>query len=226
MSPLLASLIPSIATAPAAAQLPLKSPNSPISILPPLVPRNQHILTAKCSRFALVNHHSPSPFSPPTAPRYRVVIRHLTKGMAERAKEEVRQVSLSSVKSEAEFGENDLGEVQKLLVSAARDCVPQDRNSFVEFQANTGVEVTIIVICFNFVWSAFRLIVKNASSLLDDKDPIKLEAEAKLSDLIRYAFGKVGFNLLQTAERAAGALKDTISSLNNFEQVIKDCLQV
>lgn len=30
--------------------------------------------------------------------------------------------------------------------------------------------------------------MKNASSLLDDKDPLKLEAESKLSDLIRYVF--------------------------------------
>lgn len=45
------------------------------------------------------------------------------------------------MKSDKEFGEDDLIEVQNLLVSAARDCVPQDRNTFVEFQANTGVEV-------------------------------------------------------------------------------------
>lgn len=126
------------------------------------------------------------------------------------------------MKSEAEFGENDLEEVQKLFVSAARDCVPQDRNSFVEFQANTGVEVC-----------TFRLIVKNASSLLDDKDPIKLEAEAKLSDLVR-SFSSLngiaresGVQLTSDSrQRAADALKETISSLNNFEQVIKDCLQV
>lgn len=31
----------------------------------------------------------------------------------------------------------------------------------------------------------FQLIVNNASSLLDDKDPIKLEAESKLTDVIR-----------------------------------------
>lgn len=55
------------------------------------------------------------------------------------------------VKSEAEFGEDDLDEVQKLLVSAARDCVPQDRNSFVEFQANTGVEVTITLSSTEFI---------------------------------------------------------------------------
>lgn len=31
----------------------------------------------------------------------------------------------------------------------------------------------------------FKLIVKNASSLLANKDPVKLEAEAMLDDLIR-----------------------------------------
>lgn len=31
----------------------------------------------------------------------------------------------------------------------------------------------------------FKLIVKNAASLLTDKDPVKLEAEAMLDDLIR-----------------------------------------
>lgn len=36
----------------------------------------------------------------------------------------------------------DLDEVQRLLKSAARDCVPQERNSFVAFQATTGVEVS------------------------------------------------------------------------------------
>ncbi|XP_051124020.1 uncharacterized protein LOC127246604 isoform X2 [Andrographis paniculata] len=125
------------------------------------------------------------------------------------------------MKNEAEFDENDLREIQMLLISAARDCVPRDRNSFVEFQANTGVEVC-----------TFRLIVKNASSLLDDRDPIKLEAEAKLSDLIR-SFSSLndivrekGMQLTSDRQRVASALKDTISSLNNFEQGINDCLQV
>ncbi|KAG8377790.1 hypothetical protein BUALT_Bualt08G0070300 [Buddleja alternifolia] len=125
------------------------------------------------------------------------------------------------MRSEAEFGENDFQEVQKLFVSAARDCVAQDRNSLVEFQANTGVEVC-----------TFRLIVKNASSLLDDRDPLKLEAEAKLNDLIR-SFSSLngmaregGIQLTSNRQRVADALKDTISSLNNFEQGIKECLQV
>ncbi|XP_010263667.1 PREDICTED: uncharacterized protein LOC104601866 isoform X3 [Nelumbo nucifera] len=63
----------------------------------------------------------------------------------------------------------DLEEIQNLLRSAARDCVPQERNSFVSFQANTGIEVC-----------TFRLIVKNASSLLDNASPVKLKAEAML----------------------------------------------
>ncbi|XP_057975692.1 uncharacterized protein LOC131163021 isoform X2 [Malania oleifera] len=67
----------------------------------------------------------------------------------------------------------DMGEVLRLLRSAARDCVMQERNLFVAFQASTGVEVC-----------TFRLIVKNASSLLANNDPAKLEAEAMLDDLI------------------------------------------
>ncbi|KAH9692969.1 Plasma membrane fusion protein [Citrus sinensis] len=75
---------------------------------------------------------------------------------------------------QSDYTNKDLEEVQKMFRSAARDCVPQERNSFVAFQANTGVEVC-----------TFRLIVKNASSLLDNKDPAKLQAEAILDDLIR-----------------------------------------
>lgn len=35
----------------------------------------------------------------------------------------------------------EIEEVQRLFRSAARDCVVEDRSSFVAFQANTGVEV-------------------------------------------------------------------------------------
>ncbi|RAL40477.1 hypothetical protein DM860_006547 [Cuscuta australis] len=75
----------------------------------------------------------------------------------------------------SEFDENGLEEVQILLKSAARDCVLQDRNRFVQFQSRAGVEVC-----------TFRLILKNASSLLDDKDPLKMDAESKLTDLISF----------------------------------------
>ncbi|XP_042046741.1 uncharacterized protein LOC121792735 isoform X2 [Salvia splendens] len=126
------------------------------------------------------------------------------------------------MKSEGELGEGELAEVQNLLVSAARDCVPRDRSSFVELQSNTGVEVC-----------TFRLIVKNAASLLDDNDPLKLEAESKLNDLIRSFSSLSGMAreesvqlTLNRKQRVVDALKDTISSLNNFEQGIKDCLQV
>ncbi|XP_048332531.1 uncharacterized protein LOC107420221 isoform X2 [Ziziphus jujuba] len=76
---------------------------------------------------------------------------------------------------DSDYTNKDIEEVQRLLRSAARDCDPAERNSFVSFQANTGVEVC-----------TFRLVVKNAASLLADKDPVKLEAEAILNDLIRY----------------------------------------
>ncbi|XP_061961113.1 uncharacterized protein LOC133681925 isoform X2 [Populus nigra] len=90
------------------------------------------------------------------------------------SREILRSAYLLLTDSQSEFKEEKLEEVQRLLKSAARDCVPRDRNSFVAFQATTGVEVC-----------TFRLIVKNAASLLDKKDPAKLEAEAILDDLIR-----------------------------------------
>ncbi|GJY76475.1 hypothetical protein Tco_0481591 [Tanacetum coccineum] len=117
--------------------------------------------------------------------------------------------------------EKDLEEVQRLLISASRDCIPQERNSVVTFQSKTGVEVC-----------TFKLVLKNAASLLDDKDPIKLEAEAKLGDLER-SFSSLNSvangtapQLVPDRQKVADALMDTISSLNNFEQGIKDCLEI
>nr|GEW78428.1 abelson tyrosine-protein kinase [Tanacetum cinerariifolium] len=117
--------------------------------------------------------------------------------------------------------EKDLQEVQRLLISASRDCIPQERNSVVTFQSKTGVEVC-----------TFKLVLKNAASLLDDKDPIKLEAEAKLGVLER-SFSSLNSvangtapQLVPDRQKVADALMDTISSLNNFEQGIKDCLEI
>ncbi|KAI3759120.1 hypothetical protein L6452_06695 [Arctium lappa] len=117
--------------------------------------------------------------------------------------------------------EKDLEEVQRLLVSAARDCIPQERNSIVTFQSKTGVEVC-----------TFRLVLKNAASLLDDKDPTLLDAEAKLSDLER-SFSSLNSvangtspQTVSNRQKVADALMDTISSLNNFEQGVKDCLEI
>ncbi|KAM0951596.1 hypothetical protein DsansV1_C03g0027261 [Dioscorea sansibarensis] len=111
------------------------------------------------------------------------------------------------------------GEVRRLLNTASRDCVPQDRSSLVTFQASTGVEVC-----------TFSLILKNASSLLDDGDPVKLEAEVKLGELIR-SFSSTGsvidncdFQLIDDRQKVKDGLMETISALDKFEQGIKDCL--
>lgn len=45
------------------------------------------------------------------------------------------------MESDADYTDEDLEKFQNFFRSAARDCVPQERNSFVSFQANTGVEV-------------------------------------------------------------------------------------
>ncbi|KAI4374987.1 hypothetical protein MLD38_012913 [Melastoma candidum] len=115
----------------------------------------------------------------------------------------------------------DAEEIQRLFRSAARDCVTQDRNSFVTFQANTGVEVC-----------TFTLIVKNAASLLDNKDPVKLGAEAVLNDLIRsfsslntLANGTDSQTISNSRQKIIDALMDTITSLDKFEKGVKDCLE-
>ncbi|XP_024021991.1 uncharacterized protein LOC21385197 [Morus notabilis] len=122
---------------------------------------------------------------------------------------------------DSDYSNKDMEEIQNLLRSAARDCVPGERNSFVAFQANTGVEVC-----------TFRLIVKNASSLLQNKDPVKLQAEAILNYLIRSftslqdVANQADIKLPSERQRIADSLMATISSLDKFEQGIKDCLEV
>ncbi|KAI3852876.1 hypothetical protein MKX03_003263 [Papaver bracteatum] len=117
--------------------------------------------------------------------------------------------------------DKDFEEVQNLLRSATRDCVPLERNSFVSFQASTGVEVC-----------TFTLVLKNAASLLEDNDPVKLETEAILGSLIRSLSSLNGvaneadFQLASSREKVADALLDTITSLDKFEQGIKDCLEI
>ncbi|XP_023742225.1 uncharacterized protein LOC111890314 isoform X2 [Lactuca sativa] len=117
--------------------------------------------------------------------------------------------------------EKDLEEVQRLLISASRDCIPQERNSIVTFQSNTGVEVC-----------TFKLVLKNAASLLEDTDPTKVEAEAKLTDLERSlsslntVANGTSPRLVSDRQKVADALMDTISSLNKFEQGVKDCLEI
>lgn len=121
------------------------------------------------------------------------------------------------IKEDSDYNEKDAEQVQTLLSSAGRDCVVQDRNSFVAFQAKTGVEVC-----------TFQLIVNNASSLLADKDPVKLEAEASLNDLIRSftTLNDLANQTYSSRKKVADALMETLVSLKKFEQNIKDCLEI
>ncbi|CAM0876497.1 unnamed protein product [Alopecurus aequalis] len=115
----------------------------------------------------------------------------------------------------------DAEEVRGRLSAAGRDCVPRERNSIVAFQSQTGVEVC-----------TFSLILKNAASLLDNKDPLKVEADARLAELIE-SFADLG-NLVDTSNFELSAdrkkMKDdllsTISALDKYEQGVKDCLGV
>ncbi|XWS25764.1 hypothetical protein CRYUN_Cryun27aG0095600 [Craigia yunnanensis] len=137
------------------------------------------------------------------------------------SRQSLRSAYLLLMDKESTNSNKDLEEVQKLLKSSARDCVVQERNSFVAFQANTGVEVC-----------TFRLIVKNASSLLEDKNPVKLEAEAMLDVLIssftslNSLANETDIQVASSRQRVSDALMDTITSLDNFEQGVKDCLEV
>lgn len=132
----------------------------------------------------------------------------------------LRSAYLTLTKTDATYTDEDLEKIRQLFISAARDCVPQDRSSFVSFQAKSGVEVC-----------TFRLIVKNAASLLGNKDPVKLKAEALLDNLTR-SFSTISgmasetnIQLASHREKIADAVSDTISDLDKFEQGIRDCLE-
>ncbi|CAJ1973308.1 unnamed protein product [Sphenostylis stenocarpa] len=132
----------------------------------------------------------------------------------------LRSAYLTLTNTDATYTDEDLEKIQQLFISAARDCVPQDRNSFVTFQAKSGVEVC-----------TFRLIVKNAASLLGNKDPVKLKAEALLDNLtrsftiIRGLASETNIQLASDRKKIADAVSDTMSDLDKFEQGIMDCLE-
>ncbi|KAG0468789.1 hypothetical protein HPP92_018117, partial [Vanilla planifolia] len=97
----------------------------------------------------------------------------------------------------------DAGELRTLLNSAARDCVPRERNSFV---------------------CTFKLIVKNAASLLSNGDPIKLDAETRLDYLIRSlsllgsTIDNSDLRMTSDREKVKNGLMNSISALDEFEQ--------
>ncbi|KAF8768941.1 hypothetical protein HU200_007081 [Digitaria exilis] len=88
------------------------------------------------------------------------------------------QALLASPNASAEIAE----EVRGRIGAAGRDCVPRQRNSIVAFQSKTGVEVC-----------TFSLILNNAASLLTKKDPLKVEADSKLGELIQYVYRYLAF---------------------------------
>ncbi|CAN6281175.1 unnamed protein product [Urochloa humidicola] len=125
------------------------------------------------------------------------------------------QALLASPNASAE----DAEEVKGRIGAAGRDCVPRQRNSIVAFQSKTGVEVC-----------TFSLILKNAASLLTNKDPLKVEANTRLGELIQ-SFSDLGtvvensnFELIGDREKMKDGLLSTISALDKFEQSVKDCL--
>ncbi|ESQ44806.1 hypothetical protein EUTSA_v10003376mg [Eutrema salsugineum] len=137
------------------------------------------------------------------------------------SRESLRSVYLSLTTRETDYTDKDLESLQNLLRSSARDCVPKERSSLVDFQSKTGVEVC-----------TFKLVVKNAASLLDDKDPLKVEAEDILNDLIR-SFGSlivltngIDMNLPSDRKNISDAVMESISFLDKFEKSVKDCLEI
>ncbi|KQK12969.1 uncharacterized protein LOC100836593 [Brachypodium distachyon] len=127
------------------------------------------------------------------------------------------QALLASANASAE----DAEEVRGRLSAAGRDCVPRERNSIVAFQSRTGVEVC-----------TFSLILKNAASLLDDKDPLKVAADTRLAELIqsfsdlRTVVENSNFELSGDRKKMNDDLLSTITALDKYEQGVKDCIGV
>ncbi|KFK31819.1 hypothetical protein AALP_AA6G162500 [Arabis alpina] len=137
------------------------------------------------------------------------------------SRQSLRSVYLSLSSRDSDYKEGDLESLQNLLRSSARDCVSNERSSLVDFQSKTGVEVC-----------TFKLVVKNAASLLDDKDPLKLEAENILNDLVR-SFSSlivltngIDMNLPSDRKKIADGVMEVISYLDKFEKGVKDCLEI
>jgi len=110
-------------------------------------------------------------------------------------------------------------EAGKLVKVAARDCTPSEIGSILDFQTRTGVEVC-----------TFKLVLKNAASLLPNDHPVKMRADAALKDLIR-SFISVdalltngGASAATQREDVLGALKQTMVALDTFQQGVQSCL--
>uniref|UniRef100_A0A0D9VZK9 Uncharacterized protein n=1 Tax=Leersia perrieri TaxID=77586 RepID=A0A0D9VZK9_9ORYZ len=139
-------------------------------------------------------------------------------------------------------GAGDAEEVGRLVGAAGRDCVPRQRNSIVAFQSRTGVEVgegiaviAMVGLCLTKLQPqvcTFSLILKNAASLLTDKDPLKVEADARLAELTQSLsdLGTVldnsNFEVTADREKIKDGLLSTVAAIDKFEQSVKDCLGI
>lgn len=114
----------------------------------------------------------------------------------------------------------DLLEADKLVNVAARDCIRPEAGSLAAFQAKTGVEVC-----------TFRLILKNAASLLDDSDPMKSNANEALTNLINSFTSLKGILSRSSVgnmdrDGVLDAFKQTNIALDTFERGVRDCLGI
>eukprot|EP00249_Psilotum_nudum_P013231 c24230_g1_i2 orf=334-1056(-) len=115
----------------------------------------------------------------------------------------------------------EVKEVQKSVRAASCDCMAPEAGSFVAFQIKSGIEVC-----------TFRLILKNAASLLDDRDPVTLRAYASLDNLIGsfiYLDQLLSSAVSETSlnrEDLTGAFIQTKNALNAFEEGVRECLGI
>jgi hypothetical protein len=107
--------------------------------------------------------------------------------------------------------------------------MPAQPGSITEIQTRTGVEVC-----------TFRLVLKNAASLLDKNDPLKVNADAALDALIRSTFPFTFWSFValdrlladgaagatSRRENVMGALKETTVALDSFERGVRNCLGI
>eukprot|EP00271_Cylindrocystis_brebissonii_P020070 TRINITY_DN6494_c0_g1_i1.p1 TRINITY_DN6494_c0_g1~~TRINITY_DN6494_c0_g1_i1.p1 ORF type:complete len:309 (+),score=46.83 TRINITY_DN6494_c0_g1_i1:154-1080(+) len=110
-------------------------------------------------------------------------------------------------------------EATYLLHLASQDCTVPDSGSFLDLQKKTGIEVC-----------TFALVLKNAASLLEDDDEIKLAAEASLKDVI-LAFEDLSEQLetqmggsSDDRKGVVAAVASTQGYLNQFEGSIRAVL--
>ncbi|KAL2633460.1 hypothetical protein R1flu_004939 [Riccia fluitans] len=120
-----------------------------------------------------------------------------------------------------ELSKEDLEEAARLVKVASRDCMPALDGSLIGFQSKTGVEVC-----------TFKLVLKNAASLLADDDPLKLTAEENLQALTRSFVildGLLaGTNVSDSVDRGSliRALKNASLSLDEFDAGVRACLGI